>query len=45
MIEEKDEDSSVVHLEDVGPKFIHTYKVINIGHQTVHNAQVKQIIL
>ena len=41
-IDTKDDASDVSYLEDIGPKFIHTYEIINLGHQTVHNAQVKK---
>ena len=39
-IDAKEDVSDVSYLEDIGPKFIHTYEIINLGHQTVHNAQV-----
>ena len=39
-IEAKENAGEVSYLEDIGPKFIHTYEIINLGHQTVHNAQV-----
>ena len=41
-IDAKDDNVDVVYLEDLGPKFTHTYEVINLGHQTVHNAQAFQ---
>ena len=39
-IDDNDENVDVNYLEDLGPNFKHTYEVINLGHQTVHNAQV-----
>ena len=43
-IDSNDENVDVIYLEDLGPTFKHTYEVINLGHQTVHNAQVYHII-
>ena len=40
-IDIKEDNAVVTYLEDLGPSFKHTYEVINLGHQTVHNAQVK----
>ena len=40
-IDVKEDNADVTFLEDLGPSFKHTYEVINLGHQTVHNAQVR----
>ena len=39
-LEERDDESVISYLEDLGPHLVHNYEIVNLGPQTIHNAQV-----